>query len=306
MFNAPPVAAAQVFAQLPTKLRETTRKSGWAFGKRGSLHSFLEGPAFDRHGRLYVTDIPYGRIFRVDPSGQFELLTEYEGWPNGLAFHSDGRLLIADHLHGIMVCDPETRQVSPFLTRYQREGFKGTNDLVFSSNGDLYFTDQGQTGLQDPTGRVFRVRTDGQVDCLLKNIPSPNGLVLTPDEKTLLLAVTRANQIWRLPLHSDGTTSKVSIFVQMSGGLAGPDGMAMDSQGNFAVAHCGLGCVWLFSRLGEPMLRINAEIGLSTTNLAFSTSLPNRLFITESDSGSILAVDLPHAGLPLFSHSNRI
>ncbi len=304
MFAAPPTVNAKVFAELPSVLRLTNRESGWAFGKGGSLHSFIEGPAFDRHGALYVTDIPYGRIFKINQSGQFELFTEYDGWPNGLAFHSDGRLFIADHLHGIMVCDPNTRQVSPFLTRYQREGFKGTNDLVFASNGDFYFTAQGQTGLQDPTGRVFRVRTNGQVDCLLKNIPSPNGLILTPDEKTLLLAVTRANQVWRLPLHPDGTTSKVSIFVQMSGGLAGPDGMAMDSQGNFAVAHCGMGCVWLFSRLGEPLLRVNTDRGLSTTNVAFSTTQPNQLFITESDSGSILAVDLPQPGLPLFSHLN--
>jgi gluconolactonase len=249
-----------------------------------------------------VADIPYGRIFRVDSDGQFELFTEYDGWPNALAFHKDGRLFIADHFHGIMVCDLATRQVSPLLTRFQREGFKGINDLVFASNGDLYFTDQGQTGLQDPSGRVFRLRRDGQVDCLLKNIPSPNGLVLTPDEKTILVAVTRANQIWRLPLHSDGTTSKVSIFIQLSGGLAGPDGLAMDSKGNLAIAHCGLGCAWFFSRLGEPVLRINTPAGLSSTNLAFCPSDPRQLVITESDSGSLYRVNLPEPGLMLFSH----
>ncbi len=302
MFAAPPVLEAELFASLPPGLRLTDRDSGWAFGKGGRLHSFLEGPAYDRQGRLYVTDIPYGRIFRIDSTGQFELFAEYDGWPNGLAFHKDGRLFIADHFHGIMVCDPKTREIRPHLTRFQREGFKGTNDLVFASNGDLYFTDQGQTGLQDPTGRIFRLCEDGQVDCLLKNIPSPNGLVLTPDEKTILVAVTRANQIWRLPLHTDGTTSKVSIFIQLSGGLAGPDGLAMDSLGNLAIAHCGLGCVWLFSRLGEPMLRINTPAGLSATNLAFCPDDPYQVVITESDSGSLYRATLPTAGLPLFSH----
>ena len=304
MFAAPPTVEAELFSSLPPSLRLTDRDSGWAFGKGGRLHSFLEGPAYDRHGQLYVTDIPYGRIFRIDSRGQFEVFAEYDGWPNGLAFHKDGRLFIADHFHGIMVCDPATRQVSPLLTRFQREGFKGTNDLVFASNGDLYFTDQGQTGLQDPSGRVFRLRTDGQVDCLLKNIPSPNGLVLTPDEKTILVAVTRANQIWRLPLHSDGTTSKVSIFIQLSGGLAGPDGLAMDSSGNLAIAHCGLGCIWLFSRLGEPMLRINTPSGLSSTNLAYSPSDPTQVVITESDSGSLYRATLPEPGLSLFSHQS--
>jgi len=66
--------------------------------------------------------------------------------------------------------------------------------------------------------------------------------------------VTRANQIWRLPLHPDGTTSKVGAFITLSGG-GGPDGMAIDEDGGLAVAHVGLGSVWLFNHLGEPQHR---------------------------------------------------
>ena len=168
---------------------------------------------------------------------------EYDGWPNGLKFHRDGRAFIADHKRGIMQFDPASGAVTPVLEEVRREGFKGTNDLVFARNGDLYFTDQGQTGLQDPTGRVYRLSTSGQVNCLLDNIPSPNGIVLSPDEKTLFIAVTRANQVWRLPLHPDGTTSKVAAFLTLSGGLAGPDGLAIDEAGGLAVAHCGLGAI---------------------------------------------------------------
>lgn len=81
MFAAPPVHEAELFASLPPSLRLTDRDSGWAFGKGGRLHSFLEGPAYDRQGRLYVTDIPYGRIFRIDSTGQFELFVEYDAGP---------------------------------------------------------------------------------------------------------------------------------------------------------------------------------------------------------------------------------
>src|SRR5690606_37819119 len=102
------------------------------------------------------------------------------------------------------------------------EGFKGVNDLFFAANGDLYFTDQGQTGLQDPTGRLFRLRADGRLDCLLDNVPSPNGLVMNLEETALYLAVTRANAIWRVPLLRDGGTTKVGNFVQLTGGW-GPD-----------------------------------------------------------------------------------
>ncbi|WP_454692568.1 SMP-30/gluconolactonase/LRE family protein [Achromobacter aloeverae] len=304
MFAPPKEIATTVFSRLPDRLRMKNRASGWAFGKdTAQLHSFLEGPSFDRAGNLLVTDIPYGRIFRVTPQGEWSVLAEYDGWPNGLKIHRDGRAFIADHRRGIMQLDTATGAVTPVLQEVRREGFKGTNDLVFASNGDLYFTDQGQTGLQDPSGRVFRLRASGQVDCLLDNIPSPNGLVLSPDEKVLYVAVTRANQVWRLPLHPDGTTSKVGAFITLSGGHSGPDGLAMDSQGGLAVAHCGLGVVWLFDRLGQPAFRVQSCEGLSTTNIAFGGPDNRSLFITESDSGSILRAEVPVAGRAMYSHA---
>jgi gluconolactonase len=304
MFYAPPQEiTTEVFARLPEHLRVKNRRSGWAFGKgHDFLHSFLEGPSFDRAGNLLVVDIPYGRVLRVSPQGEWSVVTEYDGWPNGLKIHRDGRIFIADHRLGIMQLDPATGTVTPVLGEVRREGFKGTNDLIFAANGDLYFTDQGQTGLQDPSGRVYRLRADGQVDCLLQNVPSPNGLVLSPDEKALFLAVTRANQIWRLPLHPDGTTSKVAAFITLSGGLAGPDGVAIDEQGGLAVAHCGLGTVWLFDRLGEPRYRICSCEGISTTNLAFGGTNNRSLFITESDTGTILRAEVPVAGHVMYSH----
>jgi gluconolactonase len=302
-FRPPEDVATEVFVRLPENLRIKNRRSGWAFGKgHDFLHSFLEGPSFDRAGNLYVVDIPYGRILRVSPSGEWSVVSEYDGWPNGLKIHRDGTIFIADHRRGILRLDPATGAVMPILEHVRREGFKGTNDLIFASNGDLYFTDQGQTGLQDASGRVFRLRTDGQVDCLLQNVPSPNGLVLSVDEKLLFVAVTRANQIWRLPLHADGTTSKVAAFITLSGGLAGPDGLAIDESGGLAVAHCGLGSVWLFDRLGEPLYRIRSREGLSTTNLAFGGTDGKTLYITESDSGTILTARLKVAGQTMYSH----
>ena len=304
MFYAPPQEiTTEVFARLPEHLRVKNRRSGWAFGKgHDFLHSFLEGPSFDRAGNLLVVDIPHGRVLRVSPQGEWSVVAEYDGWPNGLKIHRDGRIFIADHRRGIMQLDPATGTVTPVLGEVRREGFKGTNDLIFAANGDLYFTDQGQTGLQDPSGRVYRLRADGQVDCLLQNVPSPNGLALSPDEKALFLAVTRANQIWRLPLHPDGTTSKVAAFITLSGGLAGPDGVAIDEQGGLAVAHCGLGTVWLFDRLGEPRYRIRSCEGISTTNLAFGGTNNRSLFITESDTGTILRAEVPVAGHVMYSH----
>jgi gluconolactonase len=202
-----------------------------------------------------------------------------------------------------MQLDPASGAVTPVLERYRVERFKGVNDLVFAANGDLYFTDQGLSGLHDPTGRVFRLGADGRVTCLVDTVPSPNGIVLNDQETAVYVAVTRANAVWRLPLLPDGGTTKVGLFVQLSGGLSGPDGMALDAGGGLWVAHAGNGCVWGFDRLGHPKYRIVVPNGLTTTNIAFGGTERRTLFITESETGTIYRAALPVSGRPLYSHS---
>lgn len=293
MFSTPDRLEASVHASMPPSFHVTDRASTWVDvqARGAATPTFLEGPAFDSAGRLWVVDIPWGRLFRFDPDGQAELMIEYGGEPNGLKFYPDGRGFIADHRHGIMVFDPVHLRVAPFLDRAWAQRFKGTNDLCFASSGDLYFTDQGQTGQQDPSGCLYRLRANGQLDCLLDNVPSPNGLVLNAAEDTIFLAVTRANAVWRVPLLKDGRATKVGVFIQLSGGI-GPDGLAMDRHGNLAVCHPGLGAVWLFNRYGEPVLRIDSPDGRLTTNCVFSAD-GRRLFITESETGTVLVADLP-------------
>lgn len=293
MFAAPPALQTRLFARLPDHFRRTEPISEWHRHQPGVLpaHSLLEGPAFDAEGNLWCVDIPWGRIFRIDPTGAFTLVAQYDGEPNGLKIGRDGAILIADYKNGIMRLDPATGAVTPQIARVRLERLKAVNDLTLSRSGDIFFTDQGLTGLHDPTGRVFRARMDGAIDCLLDNVPSPNGLVLSPDENTLFVAVTRANAVWRVPLMRDGTVAKVGLYIQLSGG-GGPDGLAMDRKGRLAVAHIGLGVVWLFSPRGEPLFRIESCAGTHTTNMAFSAD-DRQLYITESETGSILVAELP-------------
>jgi gluconolactonase len=303
MFAPPPVIETTVFARVPPSLSRADRLSPWVDILRDGAPtaSFLEGPSFDREGNLWVTDIPWGRLFKVTPEGKLSVALEYDGEPNGLKFHRDGRAFITDHKHGIMVFDPKSGKIEPHLERGRFERFKGVNDLVFAGNGDLYFTDQGMTGLHDPSGRLYRLRTDGRLDCLLDAVPSPNGLALNKAETILYLCVTRNNAVWRVPLLAQGGVGRVGIFIQMSGGT-GPDGMAMDEDDNLAVCHVGLGVVWLFSRLGEPLFRIKSCAGLGTTNCAYGGAGRKSLFITESSTGSVLRAALPVAGREMFSH----
>ncbi len=182
----------EVFTSMPKRFRRVNVRSDWADANKAgsSVESFREGPTFDQAGNLYVTDIPYGRVFRISASGEWTLVVEYDGEPNGLALVDEGHLAIADYKKGLLQLDIKRGEICQILLRRNAEGFKGLNDLAVSSTGDIYYTDQGQTGLRDPTDRVFRLRKAGQLDLLLGNVPSPNGLVLSPDEKVLFVAAT--------------------------------------------------------------------------------------------------------------------
>jgi len=303
VFAPPKDLPTTVFARLPEELKTAGDDNEWVAGQPIGLAagSLLEGPSFDRDGNFWCVDCPNGRIFRITRDGVFHLVSEYDGWPNGLKFHRDGRVFVADYKNGVMLVDPVNGKVTPYLVRANLERFKAINDLFFAANGDLYFTDQGLTGLHDPTGRVFRVRPDGRVDCLLDNIPSPNGLVMNHAENILYVAVTRGNCVWRMPFVRNGDIAKVGMFVQMSGG-GGPDGMALDDDGRLVVAHVGLGSVWVFDRLGEPVYRIRSCEGLHTTNVAFGWPDRDTLYITESETGTILKAELDRPGKLMYSH----
>ena len=299
MYAAPPVIQTEVFARVPDALRGKGAKLREQSGV--PRDSFLEGPSFDRAGNLYVVNIPYGQIFKVSPRGEFTVVAEYDGEPNGLKIHKDGRIFIADHKQGLMLLDPASGKVTALVDRPRRERFKGLNDLVFAKNGDCYFTDQGEADMRDPSGRLYRLRTDGRLECIVEHIPSPNGLILTPNEEILYLAVTRGNAVWRVPLFPDGSTGRVGIFIQMSGGT-GPDGMAMDEAGSLAVCHVGMGSVWLFSKFGRPLAELRSCTGVATTNIAYGGADRRTVYITESETGTILSATLEVPGKLMYSH----
>lgn len=303
MFAPPPVLPTTVWARLPDEFgADPARAQAAAHRFPDRPRSFLEGPAFDRDGNLYVVDIPQGRIFRVAPDRCFTLAASYDGEPNGLAIHNDGTIYIADHRLGILRLDPATGALTPVLTEIGGSPLLGPNDLTFSDGGDLYFTDQGATGLSEPFGRVVCLRADGHVDVLLDCVPSPNGLVLNRAETILSVAVTRSNAIWRVPLGPRGTCpTKVGVSINLSGGN-GPDGLAMDENDTLFVAHHQLGVVWGFDRRGVPIHRIESCEGDGTTNMAFGGPDARSLFITESHSGTLLRAELPVPGRTLFSH----
>lgn len=291
----------EVYARVPDTLR-LQKHSHWSKARGGGiLHSFLEGPAFDRSGNLYCVDVCHGRIFRISRAGDWEVFAQYDGMPNGLAIHRDGRVFVADAQLGLLIFDPASGQRIERIEGAGSVRFHGLNDLCFADDGTLLFTDPGTSALEDPHGRVFAMSPEGRIKMLLDQLAFPNGLALTPDQEHLCLTVTRSQQVLRSRWQDDRLFN-LGVFVALSSGLAGPDGLAMAADGSFAIAHSGLGSVWLCSPLGERTARISSCAGIRTTNLAFGIDDPNTLFITESEHGVILRAQTPVAGRPLFSH----
>lgn len=283
---------ARPLAVLPASLHGSGPPSRWIeIERHGSVTtSFLEGPVVQPDGSLLVCDVAWGRIFHVSTRGGFEVVCRYDGAPNGLARDASGVIWIADFLCGILRWTPGDDEPQVVLSGPSLEPFKGVNDLCFGPDGWLYFTDQGETGLHDPSGRLYRWHPDNGLHVLVSGIPAPNGLCL-PSPGDALVAATRDNSVWRVPFNERGDVRKVGRFLSLSGG-AGPDGMAVNGEGLIAVAHLGLGAVWIFDAVGEIVARIDSPTGRSTTNVAFAPD-QRTVFITEAETGTVLVAELP-------------
>jgi len=128
-FQAPKIIEASIWSAVPDSFR-VAQENQWAkINKPGQLiDSFLEGPVFDAKGNLYVTDIPYGRIFKISPDKNWELVIQYDGWPNGLAIDKEGQIWIADHKQGLLRLNPSTKLLETVLS-----GPKNSHQHFFGS-----------------------------------------------------------------------------------------------------------------------------------------------------------------------------
>jgi gluconolactonase len=247
----PRLIETQIFSAVPAEFRRNVR-SDWADANRPGAPTdcFIEGPSFDAEGNLYIVDIPFGRIFRISPDRKWTLVVEYDGWPNGLKIDAKGRILVADYMHGIMECDAQAGQNAADPHRAQFGVVQGLQRPAHRRERRHLFHRPGPDRPARSDGRVYRLRTSGELNCLINTGISPNGLVLDPSESVLFVAMTRDNAVWRAPFMKDGSVSKVGRFCSMFG-PSGPDGMTMDSAGRLFVGHASLGHVFVSPRMAR-------------------------------------------------------
>ena len=166
--------------------------------------TFIEGPAFDREGNLFITSIFDSRVLKITADKKISEIFQQDGLlPDGLAIHKDGRIFMACLSNKWLAINPDGTGSMNIEPRTGGKPMVG-NDLVFDSKGNLYVTDWTGTAVEG-SGGVYRFSADFKsIQPVIQGIVTPNGIALSPDEKTLWVSLTNAGELLALNLADDG------------------------------------------------------------------------------------------------------
>lgn len=270
--------------------------------KLWSEGEFTEGPAMGPGGHIYFSDIG-NRIMKFDPSSG--KTTEYRkpsGRSNGLIFDAEGRLIACEGANTggkrrISITMKEGK-VKTLADNWKGKRFNSPNDLTIDRKGRVYFTDPRYVGDEKreiDTERVYRVDPDGKVIQIIKDVQKPNGIVLSPEMRTLYLADNNPKgnrHLLAFPLNPDGTVGKKKILHDFGEGR-GIDGMTIDIKGNiYATAgRDKKGGVYVFNPSGKLLTFIPTPE--TPSNCTFGGKDRKTLYITAGVSLYRIGTDIP-------------
>jgi gluconolactonase len=264
---------------------------------------FLEGPVWiDARAELLFSDMnfastgargPGSRIWRLHPPDAFDVFVE-DANSNGLAIDAEGLLLACTHdVQSLSRFDPATGERTPLELEWRGQHFNSPNDLVIRSDGNVYFTDPdwqlGTRSSETEMTGVYRVTPAHEVELIAEQLEQPNGIALSPDERTLYVG-SAGSDIMMYSVADDGAVRAQSGQVFASPGAS--DGMAVDCAGNLYVAA--EGAVQVFSPAGGAIGRI--DVSDQVSNMAFGDSDHRTLYITAGAGLYAIRRDIP--GLP--------
>jgi gluconolactonase len=234
---------------------------------------FIEGPIWIHDGYLLFSDIPRNVIMKYSPDGKVTVFRRSSGYSgvvpagayfgsNGLTIDQQGRLTLCEHGNRRVTRIEADGTVTVIADRYQGKRLNSPNDLVYRSDGSLYFTDPpfglpktfDDPARELPFSGVYRVK-NGHVQLVVKDLSAPNGLAFSPDERYLYVANSGPEKrLWmRYEVKPDGTLTDGMVFYDASSSKdqGVPDGMKVDREGNL---YCnGPGGIWIFSPQGEHL-----------------------------------------------------
>lgn len=273
--------------------------------------TFLEGPAFDRNGDLFVTSPPSGIVYKITPQKELSIIFQDEKVTvNGSAFHKDGRLFVVCLSGELLVIHPDDYKAIPLYPKHEGNNLS-MNDLVFDPKGNMYITDFTGT-IMHPTGGVYYVSPDAvMVKPILTHLASPNGISLSPKGDVLWVGESTRNTVTRIGLLEDGITLNpvaAVLPVYHSTGCPGPDSNKVDAAGNLYQCIIGQGRIVVLNMQGIPVANVvipGRDEGkcLRSSNLAFKPGTDEG-YITSSGQGGAWIYNFRGLaeGLPLFSH----
>lgn len=269
--------------------------------------SYCEGVVFDHEGRGYVSWGDTITQFTLDGKQQVWAKT---GAPNGHKILADGTHLVCDaSRHAVLRLDASGKLLEPASTECDGKPLRGPNDLTLDPrNGGFYFTDPGESGLENLIGTVHYVDSKGKTQLVAGGLAFSNGIVVSLDGKRLLVAESQKNRVLEYPILSPGKVGSMRVFADLPRHESGrwqddqPDGMCLDATGNLYVAHYGMKQVQVLSPEGKLLARYDGG-NRTTSNVAFGGPQMDQLFITgglEAEGGSpggLFRIDLKVKGL---------
>ena len=246
--------------------------------------NFTEGPASDEEGNVFFTDQPNNQILKWSAADNaVSVYMENAGRANGLFFDNEGNLLAcADEQSELWKID-EDKNITVLVDNFQGKRLNAPNDLWIDAKGGVYFTDPFYRRAywdhkEQPikSQRVYYLSPDRkEVKIAAEDLVKPNGIIGTPDGKSLYVADIEDNKTWRYLIAEDGSLSGRELFTQM-----GSDGMTIDNQGNVYLTGKG---VTVFNSKGENIFHIPVDENW-TANVTFGGKDRSTLFITAMDS----------------------
>ncbi len=244
---------------------------------------FTEGPAVDREGNVFFTDQPNDRIVKYNAAdGAFSDWLKPAGRSNGTYFDKAGNLLAcADGENQLWSIAPD-KTVTVLIKDFGGKLLNGPNDLWIRPDGNLYFTDphykrdywKRDKEMQQPGKFVyfFDPKTQ-QATPVATDLKAPNGIIGTPDGKTLYVADIGDRKTWSYSINADGTLANKTLFCEL-----GSDGMTIDADGNVYLTGSG---VTVFDKTGKLLTNIPIPEPW-TANVTFGGKDRDLLFITAS------------------------
>ncbi len=262
---------------------------------------YCEGVVFDRAGQAYISDTNHGTIYKVSPDQGTATAWAKTDAPNGHKILSDGTHLVCDK-GAVRHFDANAKPLADASTECDGKPLRAPNDLTIDPKGGFYFTDPGDSSLKNPIGTVHYVDPQGKTHLVADGLAFPNGIVLRPDGKTLLVGESQQNRILAYDVTAPGKvgTRRVLATLPTKSGdqIANePDGMALDEAGNLYVAHYGMHTVQVVAPDGK-VVRSYPGGNLTTSNVAFAGPDMDRLYITgaltdeQTSKGALWRLDL--------------